>query len=91
MADLIRTLPHGARAASLEQIDEIVRGSTIVRIRHEKAIDPDHGGEALMIELSDNDRLILIAVANPHRLSLDEPTAKLQPLLVTTRRSRLKT
>jgi hypothetical protein len=95
VADLIGTngvgLP-GAQPATIEKINEIIRGATIKQIRPSKARDPQHGGECLMIELQGGDRLILIAVPqSPLALDPDAPTALIQPLLVAQRRSTLKT
>jgi len=88
MADLQRGLP-GATPTRLEEINEIVRGATIRQITPDKKIDPDQGGECVRIELIGGDALILIAVpGNP--LAVGEPTARIQPLLVTRRGSRLK-
>jgi hypothetical protein len=95
MAELIGTngqgLP-GAKPATIEQINEIIRGATIVQIRPTKARDPHHGGECLMLELNGGDRLIFIAVPQSS-LAIDPeaPTAFLQPLLVASVRSKLKT
>lgn len=86
----IRNLPAGASAAmTMEQINEIVRGATIKQIRPRKAIDSDHGGECLAIELQGGDVLILIAVPGSH-LAINGPTARIQPLLALKRGTRLK-
>ena len=90
MADLISNLPHGARPMTISQINEIVRGATIKQIRGETAIDPETGGEALMIELQGGDKLILIAVPTPH--AVVDPSglqARIQPLLLHRRHTRL--
>ena len=88
MADALTNLP-GSTAATIEQINEILRGATIKQISPLKAIDPDHGGECLRIELVGGDHLIFVAVPNPARLLLDEPTVKIQPILVHRHTSRL--
>ena len=88
MADALTNLP-GSTAATIEQINEILRGATIKQISPLKAIDPDHGGECVRIELVGGDHLILVAVPNPARLLLDEPTVKIQPILVHRRISGL--
>jgi hypothetical protein len=83
-----RTLP-GAQGASLEQISEIVRGSTIRAIRRDKAVSPD-GGECVMLELNNGDKLVFVASATDEGLVLGGTTATITPLLLTRRGSRLK-
>ena len=89
MADFQRDLPNST-PATIEEINEILRGATIKQISPEKAIDPRHGGECVRIELVGGDHLILVAVPNPMRLALGEPTAKIQPILAHRRNSSLK-
>ena len=89
MAEALNNLP-GSTPATIEEINEILRGATIKQISPLKAIDPDHGGECLRIELVGGDHLILVAVPNPMRLVLGEPTAKIQPILAHRRNSKLK-
>lgn len=90
MADF-NNLPGGGKSATIDQINEIIRGATIKGIRREKAIDPDHGGECVQIQLVGGDSIILIASPNPSGLQiLGEPTAFIQPLLVTRSKTKLK-
>lgn len=91
MADL-NNLPGGGKRATIDQINEIIRGATIKQIRREKAIDPDHGGECVQIQLVGGDSIILISAPNPSAIKvLGEPTSFIQPLLVTRSRTKLKT
>ncbi len=87
MADLIRNFP-GAEPRTLEQVSEIVKGTTITGFSKESAVDPDTGGECIRFILSGGDQLIFIAVPTP--LSLDGVTARIQPLLVVKRKTHLK-
>lgn len=79
---------HGSRPATMDQINEIVRGATIKSLSR-KMIDPDHGGECIAVELNGGDALVFIAVPAP-ALQIEGPTATIQPLLVTPRKSKLK-
>ena len=79
----------GAQGATLEQIGEVVAGSTIRAIRNEKALSPG-GGECVMLELNNGDKLVFVAERTASVLALDEPTARILPLLITRRGSRLK-
>ena len=91
MADL-NNLPGGGRPATIDQINEILRGAVIKQIRREKAIDVDHGGECVQIQLVGGDSLIFIASPNPAGVQiLGDPTAFIQPLLVTRSKTKLKT
>jgi hypothetical protein len=87
MADW-NSLP-GAKPMTLDQVAEIVKGRTIKGFSKEAAQDPDQGGECIRFLLGDGDQLIFIAVPTP--LSLDGITARIQPLLVQSRRSTLHT
>jgi hypothetical protein len=79
----------GAQGATLAQIGEVVRGSTIRAIRHHKALSPS-GGECVMLELNNGDKLVFVAERTRSLLALDEPTARILPLLLTRRGTRLK-
>ena len=90
MANLISNLPGGARPMTTAQINEIIRGATIKAIRAETVQDPDHGGECLMLELNGGDKLIFIAVPTPpFVIDPDGLTARVQPLLIHPRHTRL--
>lgn len=80
---------YGAKPMTLDQVAEIVKGRTIKGFSKESTVDPDQGGECIRFLLGDGDQLLLIAVPTP--LALDGLTARIQPLLVVSRRSRLKT
>jgi hypothetical protein len=79
---------YGAKPMTLDQVAEIVKGRTIRGFSATPTADPDQGGMCIRFLLGDGDQLILIAVPTP--LSLDGFTAKIQPLLVMSRRSTLK-
>ena len=82
----------GAQAATIQQINEIIRGATIKHIDVEKAQDPHHGGEVVRIILNGGDQLWFIArPGDPLDIRPDAPTAKIQPFLIATKRSQLKT
>ena len=81
----------GAIPATLDFINEIVRGATIKAVRTQTAQDGEHGGECVMIELNGGDRIIFVARrVGDLEIDPDGFTARLQPLLVTKRGSRLK-
>lgn len=79
---------YGAKPMTLDQVAEIVKGRTIRGFSKESTQDPDDGGECIRFLLGDGDQLIFIAVPTP--LSLDGVTARIQPLLVQSRRSTLR-
>ncbi len=87
MAELVKNVP-GATPATIEMINEVVRGVSIKQIRPQKALDEESGGEAVCIDLQGGDKLIFIAVPAPP-LQLDGPTARIQPLLITRMKSKL--
>ena len=81
----------GAQPASIAKINEIIRGATIKKIDEQKARDPDHNGEIVRLILNGFDWLAFIASPNPSGLTiLGEPSALIQPFLVTRRGTMLK-
>ena len=79
---------YGAKPMTLDQVAEIVKGRTIKSFSRESTQDPDGGGECIRFLLGDGDQLIFIALATP--FALDGLTARIQPLLVQSRRSTLR-
>jgi hypothetical protein len=80
---------YGSKPATMDQINEIVRGATVKSITS-KMIDPDEGGECIAIEFNGGDALVFVAVPGPVIRVVGAPTATIQPLLVTKRNTKLK-
>ena len=89
MSDDVRKLP-GARDASIHQINEIIRGSTIKRITPEKGM-ADDGGHVMRIELNGGDFLLIHASPTDDGIRLaGGPTATLKLGLIHKRLTNLK-